>query len=84
MWVFFMSNLTSRKEKKKNHPSLMSLLMNFSLKRGRWLYTEGGVEGDKLRPQRVKGQWTMSNPALSAEPGRLGALGAFSFQKTDI
>lgn len=53
-----MTNLTSRK-KKKNHPSLMSLLMNFSLKRGRQLYTEGGVEGNKLRPQRVKGQWTM-------------------------
>ena len=37
----------------------MSLLMNFSLKRGRQLYTEGVVEGNKLRPQRVKGQWTM-------------------------
>lgn len=75
-----MSNLTSRK-KKKNHPSLMSLLMNLSLKRGRRLYTEGGVEGDKLRPQRVKGQWTMSNPALSAEPGRLWGTGSIFFSE---
>ena len=58
--VFFFNDQSDfQKEKKKNHPSLMSLLMNFSLKRGRQLYTEGVVEGNKLRPQRVKGQWTM-------------------------
>lgn len=58
MCVFFYDQSDFQKEK-KNHPSLMSLLMNFSLKRGRQLYTEGGVEGNKLRLQRVKGQWTM-------------------------
>lgn len=55
----------------------MSLLMNFSLKRGAELYTEGGVEGDKLRLQRVKGQQTMSDN-VEAALGTLGALGALS------
>lgn len=75
-----MSNLTSRKRKKID-PSLMSLLMNFSLKRRRRLYTEGGVERDKLRFQRVKGQWVMARLALSAELRKACGPGQLLFRK---
>jgi hypothetical protein len=56
--------------------------MNFSWKRKRKLYTEGGG-GEKLRFQRVKRQWVLQNngTAILEKPGEPGT---FSSQETGM